>query len=321
MLREDNISGSSKDGPTLLVLAAGMGSRFGALKQIEPMGPSGETVLEYSIFDAIRSGFGRVVFVIRRDFEEQFRTKVSSLFEDRIAVDYAFQELDDLPEPYTLPEGRTKPWGTAHAVLAARDIVKSPFAVINADDFYGEDAFRALADFLKRVPTEIIPAKFCMVAYELGKTLSPNGTVSRGICTVDPQGCLESIREMEKIASSDDGPEALMPDGTITSLSPTTPVSMNMMGFTPMIFDMLDERFRSFLETRGHDLKAECYLPESVAHAISKGYATVEVLKTKARWMGITYAEDRAAFRTDILAKCDNGEYPHCLWPRALAST
>ncbi len=302
---------------TLLVLAAGMGSRFGGLKQLSPVGPSGETVLEYSVYDAIRAGFTDLVFVIRRDFEEQFRTQVGSRFERLVNVRYAFQSLDDLPAPFTLPEGRLKPWGTAHAVLAARHCVSGPFAVINADDFYGADAYRRIAAFLREPPASApnSPARFCMVAYELGKTLSEHGTVSRGICRCDMDGNLSSIREREKIRAGASGPEALS-DDVWESLSFSTPVSMNIMGFTPALFPMLMERFTQFLGQSIDRSGAECYLPEAVSNAIERRLATVKVLRSDGDWMGITYPQDREYFLHRISHKHASGEYPPSLFDR-----
>jgi len=298
--------------PTLLVLAAGMGSRFGGLKQIAALGPSGETVLEYSVYDAIRAGFDRVVFVIRRDFEALFRDNVGRRFENKIDVDYAFQSLDDLPAPFTAP-GRTKPWGTAHAVLAARKIMRAPFAVINADDFYGADSYCKLAGFLASAMKGANPAEFCLIAYQLGKTLSENGTVSRGVCKIGLDGYLESIAEREKIRSGETGPQALCGESW-ESLGSDTPVSMNMMGFTPDLFPMLQERFKLFLEARGKEPGAECYLPESVSFAIARNWAAVKVLRTSGEWMGITYPDDKNAFSKNIALKHVSGEYPHDLW-------
>jgi len=299
---------------TLLVLAAGMGSRFGGLKQVAELGPAGEAVLEYSVFDAICAGFNKVVLVIRKEFEEQIKRQIVSRFENRISVEYAYQTLDDLPDGFRVPDGRTKPWGTAHAVLAARNIVASPFAVINADDFYGSDSYTHLANFLLSTSQHDFPARFCLVAYELGKTLSANGTVSRGVCVTGDDHLLRSITEMEKIRAGLQGPEAARGD-VWELLSPKTPVSMNMMGFTPQLFPMLEERFKLFLEERGTDPKAECYLPESVTFAINRGKAIVKVLETSGEWMGITYPGDMENFSTTISRKCSAGEYPNPLWP------
>ncbi|MFA5256843.1 MAG: sugar phosphate nucleotidyltransferase [Opitutales bacterium] len=315
MLGQSEILGAC-GGPALLVLAAGMGSRFGGLKQISPLGPSGETVLEYSVFDAVRAGFSRVIFVIRKDFEAQFRQQLGSRFEGRIDVDYAFQDLDDLPAPFRRPEGRTKPWGTAHAVLAARKAIDTPFAVINADDFYGADAYRQLAAFLKPQPQTGL-ARFCMVAYELGRTLSEHGTVSRGICRCGPDGMLLSITEMEKIRMGASGPEALRADSWET-LPADTPVSMNMMGFTPALFAMLEERFKLFLAERVSQSGAECYLPEAVTFAVARGMASVKVLRSNGEWMGITYPEDKAPFKRKISAKHSDMQYPSPIWPQLI---
>ncbi len=310
-----NDSGKSTHKLSLLVLAAGMGSRFGGLKQISPVGPCGEAVLDYSVFDAIRAGFKRVVFVIRKDFEEQFRQSVGKRFEKHVEVEYAFQDLNDLPAPFTLPEGRTKPWGTAHAVLAARSLVNGPFAVINADDFYGAGAYREIAAFLNNAREDTgKPAPFCMVAYELGRTLSEHGTVSRGVCKVDECGCLVSIQEMEKIRQSPSGPEALNAD-IWTKIPANTPVSMNIMGFTPSLIKMLEERFRLFLEQRIGVPGAECYLPESVSFAIASGRASLRVLRSSDEWMGITYPQDRDSFIAKINTLHGKGEYPSPLWP------
>ena len=311
----DNLSAHGQ-GPTLVVLAAGMGSRFGSLKQMAGLGPSGETVLEYSVFDALRAGFSRVVFVIRRDFEKDFREKIGSKFERRTDVAYAFQDLADLPAPFTPPQGRTKPWGTAHAVLAARKAVSTPFAVINADDFYGADSYVRLADFLRGVKDEPGPAEFCLVAYELGKTLSANGTVSRGVCRVGSDGSLLSITEREKIRRGTAGPEA-SGENRWEALPADAPVSMNMMGFTPALFPMLGDRFRVFLAARGTEAGSECYLPESVTYAINRGLARVRVLRTNGEWMGITYSGDVADFSRRIAHRIHCGEYSSPLWSKA----
>jgi len=321
MLKQDNRSAPVNE-LTLLVLAAGMGTRFGGLKQISPLGPSGETVLEYSVYDALRAGFTKVVFVIRKDFEQQFRSQVGSRFESIADVHYAFQDIGDLPAPFCAPAARVKPWGTAHAVLAARDLISAPFAVINADDYYGADAYRQIASFLSALATEnpSSTANFSMVAYELGLTLSEHGTVSRGVCQISPEGYLQSITEMEKIRTSASGPEALCADRWIL-LPANTPVSMNMMGFSPALFSILQERFRLFLEARVNDSGAECYLPESVTFAIAKAQAKVRVLRSKDEWMGITYPEDKDFFIRKITQKHRLGEYPTPLWSPAHTST
>lgn len=300
------------NGPTLLVLAAGMGSRFGGLKQMEPLGPGGETVLEYSVYDAVRAGFTKVVFVVRRRFADAFRAQVLARFENQVAVDLAFQELDALPTPFQLPPGREKPWGTAHAVLSARPQVTTPFAVINADDFYGPEAFRQLAAFLSKV-RDTWPASFGLVAYRLGNTLSEHGTVSRGVCEIDSRGYLVSVQEREKIEATADGPRALTDEGPVP-LGVDTPVSMNMMAFTPAVFPFLEEQFREFLEERGSQPRSEFYLPAAVASIIRRGQCRVTVLDTAGQWLGVTYPEDREGFRTSIARKVEAGEYPSPLW-------
>lgn len=297
--------------PTLLVLAAGMGSRYGGLKQLDPVGPSGETILDYAVFDAIRAGFGRVVFVIRREFEDAFRSQVAAKYADRIAVDYAFQALDALPAGCVPPAGREKPWGTGHAVWCARDALKGPFAVIGADDFFGRDAFVQLAGFLTpgadaaesafRTPHTAIP-HYAMVGYGLANTLSENGAVARGVCTVGPDGRLQVVVENTGILRSDVGP-GLKYSGDET-------VSMNCWAFTPALFAALDRQFAAFLEARGAELKSEFYLPEAVSAQIAAGEATVEVRPTTASWFGVTYRDDKPRVQAALAALVTAGEYP-----------
>jgi len=275
--------------PTLLVLAAGMGSRYGGLKQLDPVGPGGETLLDYSVHDALRAGFDRVVFLIRRDIEKEFRAMIGARYEGKIAIGYAFQQLDDLPPGFTPPAARTKPWGTAHAVWCARDTIKAPFAAINADDFYGADSFRLLGHFLASVDPAAHPATFAMAGYRLDKTLSEHGTVARGICEVGDGELLGGVEEVTDIARR--------PDGAIASgdrtFAPGTPVSMNFWGFTPQIFPLLEKILRDFLPEHGQSEKAECYIPSAVADMIASRAATVRVLPTDADWFGVTYREDR----------------------------
>jgi hypothetical protein len=266
--------------PTLLVLAAGMGSRYGGLKQIDPVGPSGETMLDYAVHDAIRAGFGRAVFVIRREFEEAFRSSVTAKYEGRIAVDLVFQSTDDLPAGFDVPVGRERPWGTGHAVWCARTAVSGPFAVINADDFYGAASYSGLAAFLGGATG----ARFAIVGFRLANTLSGNGTVSRGICQVRG-GRLAAITEEKAIARADVGP------GRRFSGDETT--SMNCWGFTPALFGGLDAGLRGFLAASGSDPKAEFYLPAAVSDMVARGAATVEVIAGGDAWFGITYREDR----------------------------
>jgi NDP-sugar pyrophosphorylase family protein len=294
--------------PTLLVLAAGMGSRYGGLKQIDPMGPHGETVLDYSVFDAIRAGFGGVVFIIREDFADAFRQGIGSRFAGRIQVDYAFQKLDDLPAGFTIPEGRTKPWGTAHAVRAARDMVSEPFAVINADDFYGRDAYRSAADFLTAGHGS---GHHAMVGYPLENTLSDHGEVNRGICSRDAAALLTNVEEYVSIAREDDGivrGNAL--DGSRRAIEDGTPVSMNFWAFAPDFFGHLEREFTAFLEARGTDPKSECYIPTVVDSLIRAGKADCRVLETTSHWFGVTYPDDKPHVVASISRLIESGEYP-----------
>jgi NDP-sugar pyrophosphorylase family protein len=293
--------------PTLLVLAAGMGSRYGGLKQIDPVGPSGETVLDYAVFDALRAGFGRVVFVIRRDFEELFRTQIGARYTGKIAVDYVFQSIDALPPGHTPPAGREKPWGTGHAVWCARDAVKENFAVINADDFYGADSFNRLAAFLTAAPAKSAAAdEFAIVGFRMANTLSENGAVSRGVCATDGAGHLASIVETHGITAAEVGPGKKFSGDTI--------VSMNCWGFTPALFAGLDAQFREFLAARGAEPKSEFYLPGSVSTMIGRGEATVRVLPTDSAWFGVTYREDKPRVQAALLELVQAGRYPARLW-------
>ena len=284
--------------PTLLVLAAGMGSRYGGLKQLDPVGPKGETLLDYSVQDAMRAGFDRVVFLIRRDIESEFREKVGARYDGKIAVGYAFQELDDLPEGFSPPPGRTKPWGTAHAVWCARDAVATNFAAINADDFYGAETFRVMGEFLRGTDAQAHPAQFAMAAFRLGRTLSEHGTVARGICEVGGDGVLLGIEEMTDIARSSNG--RIEAAGRV--LADEIPVSMNFWGFTPQVFPLLREEIRRFLERESGSEKAECYLPSAITGTIESGQAQVRVLPTASDWFGVTYREDRERVVRSIAA-------------------
>lgn len=298
--------------PTLVVMAAGMGSRYGGLKQIDPMGPSGETILDYSVFDAIRAGFGKVVFIIRPDFEEAFRSGVGAKFAGRIAVDYAFQTLDRIPAGFNVPEGREKPWGTTHAILCAREAVAEPFAVINADDFYGRTSFAVLHDYLSALPLD--SADYSMVGFTLKNTLSEHGTVTRGVCKTDPQGFLTEIEEMTKIGSGPAGISNTREDGTILPLTGQEPVSMNMWGFSPHIFHQLETLFKEFLAVNGRELKGECYIPLSVGDLVRRKLASCKVLPTDSTWFGVTYREDKPVVQASIAALTANGAYPGALW-------
>ncbi len=299
--------------PTLLVLAAGMGSRYGGLKQLDPMGPNGEVVLDYSVYDAIRAGFGKVVFVIRRDFEEAFKEKVGSRFASKIEVDYAFQDLNDLPEGYSVPEGREKPWGTAHALRAARDVVKEPFAVINADDFYGTDAFMQAAMFLKTIQDEPGKAHYGMIGYPLKNTLSDNGDVNRGICTID-NGLLDSVEEFVKILTEEDGVtrgENL--EGNRLPVDPEELVSMNFWLFGPSFIELTEAHFVDFLSKRGTELKSECYIPTVMDALIKTDRADCKVLATTSTWFGVTYPKDKPTVVAGIQTLINQGVYPEKL--------
>jgi len=300
--------------PTLLILAAGMGSRYGGLKQLDPMGPNGETVLDYSVFDAQRAGFGKVVFVIRRDFEEEFKTKVGSKFAHRIPVEYAFQALTDLPEGFTVPAGRTKPWGTTHAVLAAEGLIHEPFAMINADDFYGQDAYVKLAADLKKPRPAGAPVKqYSMVGFQLKRTLSEHGSVARGVCT-STNGKLSTVTEMTKIVKTDTGARNEEDPAHPVELTGNELVSMNFWGFTPEIFPQLRSAFVNFLKAHGGEEKSECYVPKEVDLLIKAGAAEVEVLETTSSWFGVTYPEDKAIVVASIAKLTEAGQYPAPLW-------
>jgi NDP-sugar pyrophosphorylase family protein len=299
-----------------------MGSRYGGLKQIDPVGPSGETVLDYAVFDAIRAGFGRVVFVIRREFESIFREQIGAKYTGRIAVDYVFQSLDALPAGIDQTFAREKPWGTGHAVWCARDAVRENFAVINADDFYGQDSFAQLGRFSRSAiggaarTASVLPERstaehkavsavtpeFAIVGFRLANTLSEHGAVSRGVCVADSKGALKSVTERTGILSGDVGPGRAFSGEEI--------VSMNCWGFSPMLFAGLDEQFREFLSARGDEPKAEFYLPAAVSEMISRGQATVRVLPTEAAWFGITYREDKPRVIAALSDLVNRGVYP-----------
>jgi NDP-sugar pyrophosphorylase family protein len=298
--------------PTLVVLAAGMGSRYGGLKQVDPVGPSGEAILDYSVFDAIRGGFGKVVFIIRKDFEAEFKEKVGSKYEGMIPVDYCFQDINDLPEPYKVPEGRTKPWGTAHATRAARIAVKEPFAVINADDFYGRDAFAKLGSFLSAAQ----PMHLAMVGYRLDLTLSENGSVARGICKVSADGELEGVTEMTKLVRAGDVAENREDESAPVKVPLDARVSMNLWGFTPELFDELERRFPLWLAENGAKEKSEWYIPFVVDELIKEGKADCKVLPTESSWFGVTYREDKPFVMAEIKKLVDAGEYPAALFAK-----
>lgn len=298
--------------PTLLVLAAGMGSRYGGLKQIDPMGPSGETILDYSVFDALRAGFGKVVFIIRPDFEQDFRERIAAKFAGQIEVGFAFQTLDRLPAGFAVPAGREKPWGTTHAILCAKDAVHTPFAVINADDFYGRESYATLGQYLAGLQNSDLT--YAMVGFTLKHTLSEHGTVARGVCQADGQGLLTDIQELTKIAKTATGAENRAEDCVVTHLNGEEPVSMNMWGFTPSIFPQLEKDFSAFLQAKGQELKSESYIPMAVGNLVKSRQATCRILRTSAAWFGVTYREDKAMVQASILAQVHQGNYPTSLW-------
>jgi len=298
--------------PTLLVLAAGIGSRYGGLKQVDPVGPHGETIIDYSIYDAIRAGFGKVVFVIRHDIEQAFKEAVSSRFTGRIPIEYAFQELDNIPKGFTVPPDRTKPWGTGHAILMAEPVIHEPFSMINADDFYGADSFKTLCDCLKAARVE--SNDYSMVGFTLRNTLSEHGSVARGICRVDSQNLLQQVVEMLKIEKHDKGARHTDSQGAAHSLTGDEIVSMNMWGFTPTLFGHLKEQFTKFLDKHGHEEKSEFLIPTVVNALVSEKKVRVKVLPTCSTWSGVTYKEDRPKVIESVRTLIRRGEYPEKLW-------
>lgn len=293
----------------LVILAAGMGSRFGGLKQVQPVGPHGELIIEYSIFDALRAGFDRLVLVIRKDIEADFRATIGRRLESRMAVEYVFQELNDVPAAHRGNAAtRTKPWGTGHAVLAAREAVKRPFAVINADDFYGAAGYRALATHFAG------SADYALVGYPLRQTLSEHGTVSRGICAIEGPGRLRSITELTKIEKTADGARYTGADGITHRLSGEETVSMNFWGFTPAVFAQLQGLFEEFLAARGSDPKAEFYLPTALSDLNQRGAASIALLRSEDAWFGITYREDLPTAASAVRDLVASGRYPAPLW-------
>ena len=296
-----------------------MGSRYGGLKQIDPVGPGGETLLDYAVHDAIQAGFGRAVFVIRRDFEAAFRARVDASFGPHIPVAYAFQEMSDLPGGRQAPPERAKPWGTAHAIRAARETVHEPFVVINADDFYGRDAYQQLARFLAALSPSRQPApreRLAMAGYQLAQTLSENGSVARGICEVSAEGLLLSVTEHTVIEATPRGIESRQADGSIVPLPPDAVASMNIWGFSPAMFTLMEEQFGDWLDQNRDKPKAEWYIPLVVNTLVQARRATVQVLRTGSRWFGVTYREDRESTVGEIGKLIRAGVYPERLWAR-----
>jgi MobA-like NTP transferase domain len=295
--------------PTLLILAAGMGSRYGGLKQLDPVGPNGETIIDYSLFDAVRAGFGRLVFVIRRDIEAPFKETLGARFKKRIPVDHVFQELDKLPPGFSVPANRKKPWGTGHAILMAADAIHEPFGMINADDFYGANSIRLLAEYLNSSSEH-----YALTAFLLRNTLSEHGTVSRGLCGVDKEGFLQSVTEITGLAKNGDGAKYTDELGSIHKLSGNEPVSMNLWGFMPTLFGHLREQFVGFLKKHGSEEKSEFYIPAVVNALVAAGRERCRVLKTPDSWLGVTYREDRPAVIEGVRRLIACGDYPERLW-------
>ena len=310
--------------PTLFVLAAGMGSRYGGLKQLDGLGPNGETIMDYSIYDAIQAGFGKVVFVIRRIFEQDFREKIVAKYINRIPVELVFQELDSLPEGFSVPEGREKPWGTGHAVLMGKDVIREPFAVVNADDYYGRESWKILADYLTSI--EGTEGQYAMIGYRVANTLSESGTVSRGVCETNSEGFLTKVTERTKILREPDGVIRYIEGDTKTPLPDNTPVSMNMWAFTPDIFKRAEDFFIDFLREHGQELKSEFYIPSVVDYLIHPhktnlpaqtelpAQATCRVLDTPSKWFGVTYATDRPQVVAKFAQLANDGFYPLSLF-------
>jgi UTP-glucose-1-phosphate uridylyltransferase len=303
--------------PTLLILAAGMGRRYGGPKQIDRFGPSGETIMDYALYDALAAGFAKVVFVIRHDFESDFRAVVGGKYENRVSVDYVFQELDDLPPGFTVPSGRTKPWGTAHAIWCARRCVQEPFVSINADDYYGKSAFGAVAQHLMRPAVENperLP-EYCMVGYPVLQTLSEHGAVARAICEVDEEGFLKVLVERTHVERSGDTGRYVAEAGKVCVLQGDEVVSMNMWGFSPAVFDQLERHLTRFLEvqTRTRD-NSECVIPVALNEILEEKAARVRVLPTSDAWFGVTHAKDRLGAIESIREMVKRGEYPSPIW-------
>ncbi|MDP7609682.1 MAG: sugar phosphate nucleotidyltransferase [Candidatus Marinimicrobia bacterium] len=285
---------------TLLIMAAGMGSRYGGLKQLDAIGPSGETIIDYSVYDAIKADFTKVVFIIRKDFEQEFKSKITDKYEGQIQVEFAFQDLNDLPDEFTCPEGREKPWGTGHAILSARNVINEPFIAINGDDFYGRESFKVVADYYRKGANS-----FSMVAFKLDKTLSSFGGVTRGLCTVNDEK-LNTVIETADLEKTDYG----VSSNRDIELDGSEPVSMNVWGFTPILFKYLEEKFVEFLSENGTEMKSEYLIPSVVNELIQSGQETVHVLRSGATWFGVTYKEDKPFVEGEIEKLVNKGEYP-----------
>ncbi|MFY0650593.1 MAG: NTP transferase domain-containing protein [Cyclobacteriaceae bacterium] len=301
---------------SLVVLAAGLGSRYGSLKQLDKFGPSGETIVDYALYDATKAGFDKIVFVIRRSIEEEFKEIFLNKLKDRIHVEYVFQELDVLPEGFRIPKGREKPWGTAHAVLTAAPKINEPFAIVNADDFYGRNSLKAIREYLSHLNSNELSA--CLVGFVLKNTLSEHGRVSRGICQVDSSGNLEEIVERTHIYKKENGGAYFEENGSKTDLSGNEIVSMNLMGFTPQVFDIMQNKFIDFLKTQGSELKSEYFIP-SVLDAVRKTGVHVPVMISNEQWFGVTYKEDKPVAKERLNKLVQEYKYPVRLWHKAIS--
>jgi len=297
--------------PTLVILAAGMASRYGSMKQIQSFGPDGETIMDYSIYDAIRAGFGKVVFIIREEFAEQFKAIFEPKLNGKIATDYVYQHLSAFTNGYAVPTDRTKPWGTGHAVLCCKGKVNEPFAVINADDFYGKDAFAKAYAFLT---TQCNEQTYCIIGYQLRNTLSDNGTVSRGVCDVDASGNLTDINERTKIFARPEGDIVYEENDQLTVLPEHSLVSMNYLCFAPGFIGLAESLFNDFLEKQGQELKSEFYIPTVTKHFVQSGKGVVKVIPTSSQWFRVTYKEDAPGVQASINDLVAAGEYPSSLW-------
>lgn len=297
--------------PTLLVLAAGMGSRYGGNKQLDEVGPSGETIIDYSIYDAIRTGFGKIVFVIRRDIEEQVKERFVKGLKGRIEVDYVFQEITNLPEGVKVHPERSKPWGTSHAILVTSEKIKEPFGVINADDYYGIDSFRILKDFLVN---DKDPNSYCIVGFKMNNTLSEHGHVNRGVCRVDGNGLLVNIVETRQLEKTPDGAQAPSPEGGVQKFTGEEIVSMNLWGFKPSCYSFLGREFREFINKHGMDLKSELDIPTSVDKFVKSGDITIKILMSNEKWFGVTYREDKPMVVENVREMIKKGLYPESLY-------
>ena len=300
--------------PTLFILAAGMGSRYGGLKQLDGLGPNGETIMDYSVYDAVRAGFGKIVFVIRHDFEKEFEEKILSKYKDTVPVEVVFQDIANIPEEFKAsvhPE-RSKPWGTNHAVMMGKDVINEPFGVINADDYYGPESFRLLADFLRSVEGE--KGKYCMIGFKIENTLSENGGVSRGLCEVNGEGYLTGVKECHGIEMTPEGELVHLEDEKRLPFPAGASVSMNMWGFTPDYFGYSEKAFVKFLKESGSELKSEFYIPTVVNDLINEGTATLKVIQTPSKWFGVTFAADRDATVAQFKALHDSNVYPERLF-------